>query len=497
MSSPLYMMTENNGHYKKVDLKLALAWLEEINTVKTSDGERVYDLFLQGEKSLWMGVQHYLFESLKSLTKEVGVKSYGRQVIERREKSHLRFIADWFHKMNLLVWKVCASVRPKKLLVYTTDIIDPRLRCDFRFERIYRYLQSDKLPFYEIFHTTHLVRTIKNLARLRRPCIYIESFRYKLQSPIRDIHFQDKGLDPVLRRWWKQNYRHFFQLIQLQKRRIHDLSKLLYKYKIRVLLCMDDFRSVPPLLLACMGAGVKTIIVQHGLLSRYHAGWNNPGIPQRRLFSPDKFIVHAPYWKSVLDKYCPHLSQRAVITSGWTDYLKPVKKKPSKSTVNILVIYEALWPDHHEVRLFMSRLLRDGDYKIFFKTRPDENGDEQIEAYFGAKPRRDINVVERLGNVDMGVFDVIVGSHSSLIYQLLVTKIPVIRMMTSYAFGEQLTTDGLTVPWFIETNFSEVLEQAFSLSEEELDRRRRVFSGGGRYPNYEEIIKSVVEGAEV
>ena len=82
-------------------------------------------------------------------------------------------------------------------------------------------------------------------------------------------------------------------------------------------------------------------------------------------------------------------------------------------------------------------------YKICFKSRPDENIEDQIEAYCLPQEYIDsIIIVEEITNDLMDKIDIIAGSMTSLVSQLLPYNKIIWVLETEYRFLENLVEEG-------------------------------------------------------
>ena len=520
-----------NGHLvievfpKRNNLSLALEYLKQINHLKTRDDTPIYDLCLYEGYSLWAFQQQYLYEShlkiwakyadllewlhahdwpqlalcskvsveLQNLLQRCGVTPSDENRHDRSTRKIKR--GEFLRRILLQLWLWQAEIIKAKVLVYTPDIVsDRRFRCDFRFTKAYAWLNERQIPFVEIFHIGS-GRSVKNALKRCRIPLYLELWQQPTSILVTDDICYDQ-IESHLRPLAKKVISAYINICGISALRVDKLRKIIRRTNIRVLLGMDDFRANNELLLACKLEGVRTILIQHGLITRFHTGWMNYHISANRLSKPDHYLVHAHFWKETLINFESRLQDVTTIVSGWDENITVEKRagelsQPKKSgEISVLFLYETSWyPD--EVRNFAQKMLSDSRIRVLFKIRPDLPVEEQVYSYFGAVLRPH-QVLQTLGDVAEEV-DVIIGSHSSLLYKLLIWKKSIFRLVTSYEFGEQLSLYGLAEDLHLEDAFFERFQEACQRDPEVYNKRLRDFQGCGKYPDYANMLDKYME----
>jgi hypothetical protein len=376
-------------------------------------------------------------------------------------------------------------------------VLDPRKGCDFRFEKAYALLAREAIPFHECFHTGDLLKSIAGRWRSRKLAWTLEAAEGLFPTG------EDPGLpEPetpgapwILDRWWKVRFRRYLAMAMDRRRCAERLTRRLRAAQVRILISMDEFRSNVPLLVACRRAGVRTLLVQHGLLTGYHLGWVVPGMPTDALPPVDDFLVHSPFWADVLRAHNPELARRARVVRGWSGVMSLEKRGRPEGPdrggrIVALVLYETLWPDLGEVRQAMARLLTEPGVEIWFKVRPDSPAEAQVEPYFRGTGGRPARIVKDLDQEMMDAVDVAVGSHSSLMYQLAAARLPVVKLETSYAFGDQLVAFGIAEPWKPAGPFRAAAEAAMGRDAGALARIRARFLPAPGDPDYADLVRA-------
>lgn len=513
---------------KKYNLSLALAYLQQINQLQTEAGIPIYAIEVYNGVSLWSFWQTYLYDQ------HVRIWVRYQSVLEwlmnlgwpKVEAGHIsedlqRFLvltgclqdsdqgqqenslsSAFFEVINVIVlrilqffWVLMVRLSKAKILVYTPDIVSDGIwKCDFRFAKVYAFLTSSGYAYAEVFHRLGLIRGFKNAIARRRIPLYIENWEH-INPSSKSVDLNYESLDLILQPLARHVVPIFLGRCKTSAARIDGLRLLLRQSKLRVMIGMDDFRANNELLLACRLEGVRTILVLHGLITRFHAGWHQHGIPKQQCVRPDHFLVYAHFWKRVLDKWSTHLCDMSTVVSGWEES-EVVCKTSSKANphvddgrIAVLVFMETLW-DPIEARAFFAKMVADSRLQIIFKVRPDISATEQVATCFSKESQPDL-VVDDLGKI-IDQTDVIVGSHTSLLYKMLRYRIPVLRMVTSFEYGDQLNIFGLAGQLFIEDDFYEVFKKAVATPQELYEERFQKYIGDGNYPDYRDTLASLL-----
>lgn len=509
---------ERHGFPKSYRLSQALDILRQVNALICADGTPLPDRHLLEGHSLWSFWQNYLYEMyLKPYTRyreffawqrEQGwpeaapgsriPKDLGRVMsqMKRWRTGELSERPDRVLAMGsrLIPWAWAASSRlsRSKVLLYSPDLVsDARHGCDFRFAKIYGMVAEAGIARAEVFHSLGLRRSLANAWMRRRIALYPELWQHEGLPPAR-ADFDLLGFEPPLRDLLAGAIPYFLSCARISAGRVAGLRRTLRLSGVRALLAMDDFRASNELLLACRLEGIRTVLVQHGLITRFHPGWFSNGIPHARMVMPDHYLVRSPFWKGVLEHYGSHLAPCAEVVSG-LDETGPEeaapKAPPPSRKLTVLLLLETLW-EPVEAAAFVQKLLEDDRIEVRFKIRPDMGEEEQVRPYFG--PRKPHKVVRDLESARADV-DVILGSHSSLLYKLLEWNRPIFRMVTSFEYGEQLSRFGMVEELRLEDDFHSAFARARGQSPGVFAERLGRFRGDGGFPHYADRIKSLLE----
>jgi len=183
---------------------------------------------------------------------------------------------------------------------------------------------------------------------------------------------------------------------------------------------LDDVNGfVFPILYACRARGMRTIGHQHGAYVKRHAGYRMEGIEPKDFVWFDRVIVWGEYWREKMWRdstaYPPDFF--IVGSNKFSSIPAPAGAIP-RQPKTVLVPYEFL-ANTTKVGEYIERLVALG-YRVFFKTRPDEDPADQLDAY-GLSPacRRQIEITATLDAGIVEEIDIIAGTMTTLIYEML------------------------------------------------------------------------------
>ena len=260
---------------------------------------------------------------------------------------------------------------------------------------------------------------------------------------------------------------------------------------------MNDLQTIQPILITYHQLKMKIILIQHDLLTRFHVGLACPGIPENALPTIHRFLVHAPLWQKFLQEYAPNLALNSTVVAGWTDELNIKLDSPrmlvaDPAQLRVLLLYETQWPTLESIKDFVALLGKWG-VRIGFKIRPDVPTGTQVEKYFSGLNVHPHDIVGRLDKESLASYDFVVGSHSSVMYHLAGIGFPVVRVMTSYDFGDQLVTYGMATPWYKTDTLAELINRIQN-SQSCVTRSRALMLPDPTTPEWSDVLAKAVPG---
>ncbi len=310
---------------------------------------------------------------------------------------------------------------------------------DFRSVEIRRTLDDLGVQYIQVVPPGRIIDLLRHLAQ-RRPYYYYGAvsapnrFRHKYDVSALDLHTQQlftcaiRHLECVLTGYMRESRIHYRRLTGTR-------IKMLYGF--------DDCNGyIFPLLYACHRAGIKTVGHQHGAYVRRHAGYVMEGIDQHDYRWFDKVIVWGEYWKDHLLRissvYTPDM---LVVGSSKLPMSYERHGDTACRRKNILLPYE-FTANTYRIGRYIKRWLELG-YNVYFKVRSDEPTKEQLEAYcLPPECLRKMRIVASVDSAFMAQIDIVAGTMTTLLYELLPYQKPVWVLDTEYKHLEDLVEEG-------------------------------------------------------
>jgi hypothetical protein len=223
--------------------------------------------------------------------------------------------------------------------------------------------------------------------------------------------------------------------------KLHNITLNNTNYK--VFYGIDDTQIVYPLLYACKKNNIRTITHQHGAAyNRLHASYVMEGINKDQYKWFDEIIVWGNYWKDhLLSISNVYSAEMFVIGSNLFNFTYRHNNKNNSFNRNILIPYEFL-TNTYKVGRYITKLI-DLGYNIYFKPRVDENVNDQIKSYCLSKEYEDkIKIVHEITPGFLNKIDIVAGTMTTLIYQLLPYHKIIWVLETEYRYLDDLVEDG-------------------------------------------------------
>lgn len=218
--------------------------------------------------------------------------------------------------------------------------------------------------------------------------------------------------------------------------------------QIHTLYGIDDSQVIYPLLYACQERGIRTVAHQHGAAyNKRHASYVMEGVDRREYRWFDTLIAWGPYWKERVIATCRgYPADHIVIGSDlYGDSFRfPIESQRRRNGLprNVLVPYEFL-TNTCQVGRYVRKLM-DLGYRIWFKPRTDENLNDQIDAYcLPVEYRHKLRIVESITPSLMEEIDIVAGTMTTLVYQLLPYHKIFWVFDTDYRYMDDLVEAGL------------------------------------------------------
>ncbi len=196
---------------------------------------------------------------------------------------------------------------------------------------------------------------------------------------------------------------------------------------------------------------------------------------------PEKFFVETNYWKKELLRLGTYFNENEIEVGGNLkkdfEEEKSLFKTDNRKELRVLLSYEIYAPKN-ELARYIKKFFSCPGVKIIFSVRPDRDLNEQISEYGLEKGLENLTITKNLKEVENDI-DIVAGTYSTLLYEMIGKRKPVVVLKTSLDHGEGMVINGLVDSLDInESNFCGRLNQIKNLNAEVLDERRKLLYSG-------------------
>lgn len=387
--------------------------------------------------------------------------------------------------ISLVAFVKLMLFRPR-ILIFSTDKANSKYQGDFRLGAVYHHLKEYRLSFVEVFYTV-LDQTFWNNIRMRRrSALYLQSIEAwaSLFSRLGLL----RGLPLTTIRKLDVSCFHEEEYIRFLIRKydnkiarssfiIRVLAFLLRLTGVKILLTIDSVRRYNELVAACKRVDIEVVAFQHGQFTKYQVGWLAASNKFDNVVKPNKLILWSEYWKRELQHFSTYFEGEELVIGG-----KPHEKKEIASTctkkegdgTTVLVPFEMGVPKAEVVK-YIECLAACSNVSVLFKTRPDRDTYEQMDAYGITKGDR-VEVVEDLADA-LARADVVVGAQSTLLYEMVEAGKPVLILDIGFDYTARMIANGLAERVSSDEDVCARLEAAAYTPTIELDKRRQILVG--------------------
>jgi hypothetical protein len=198
-------------------------------------------------------------------------------------------------------------------------------------------------------------------------------------------------------------------------RHLENLERL----RPRLFFGVDDRNHVYPLLFACKTLGIPSLGYQFGMAGRYQQGYVLEGWePEDGYQWYDRDVLWGAYWEEVVRRgskvYPPGYF---LMGANKTTYSYKRVDSADFHPRNVLVPYE-IWGNTKRIGEYIKRMI-DLGYTVHFKYRPDEDRAKQLDSYDLGDYAARLVPVERITDELMGRINIVAGTMTTLIFDLL------------------------------------------------------------------------------
>jgi len=391
-----------------------------------------------------------------------------------------RAVSKWNTVNMLLVSSiafVASFIKRPAALVYSVDRVSSEDRDhDFRMDTVYAFLRANHVSFLEVLHTLVHQNFRSNLRIRKRYAIYAQAIEVisKALALVSYSHNHQPKIegDPEIVHAVTHRVKSSIE-IGIAIRIWKVVLRLL---KPRVLLMIDDMRHSLVITAAAELLDIPTYWVQHGHYTKYHLGYL--GDEESHPPMPTGVLVWSEYWKIELRKLGTYIPDDRILVAGFKEPLPELVSGPrtQQRALGVLLPYEAV-ANKDEVKVYIAELLQDEAVTIYFKVRKDMSYDQQLQEY-GLKVSSQIICIDD-HRIHLDSIDVVIGTYSTYLYDMIPYGIPVVQLVTTSEYGERMSENGLAtqVARTCKEGVVEQVRRAAGISQVEREKRRTQLVG--------------------
>jgi len=295
------------------------------------------------------------------------------------------------------------------LFKYTID--------DFRVKEISQELESE----YSILNVCWV-----NKKNILKNLFNRDIFYYTFPSSVRENKVEVIDESSVI---FTQAIEYVQSIIYTQIRAKNNIIKTFRRLNYKLFLGLDDANVVYPLIYSSKEVGIRTVGIQHGLYARRHEAYILNSIDHYDWY--ENVIVWGEYWKDIVVKNSKLFSDDFhLIGSNKHTYKVAINNYNKCNNKTILIPYEFL-ADTTKVGVYIKNLI-DCGFEIYFKLRVDRSADVQIKAYELNDYENKIHIINDITPSIMEKIDIVAGSMTTLLFDLLPYKKPIWVFDTSF-----------------------------------------------------------------
>ncbi len=477
----------------------ALALLKELNEVIVND-PKLSRLFIFGDYNFLQAYQESILADLLSQLSDV--KNSPDKLAHIDPESRL-FVRT--RQLAAVVYSIFSYlvilIDQRTLLVYSADKdTNKEFTCDFRTVNLFKNLIKRDIKFFQILHTLFKKNLATRTIKRGQAVGYLEVidilFRIVERLNFNQTRFDDINFDQLgeQRDVFKELILKYAKQVARSKFRIMFLRNILNLTNIQILLAPYDPRNSSELIAACNSLGIKTYIFQSGNLSKYNMSLVDAFNLKGNLIKSNQIIVLSEYWKKELLRLGTYYKENEILVGGdiKEDYRATSLVRASKGSrddvTTVLFPYEIAAPKE-EVAAYMRKLLTFPRTRVAFKMRADRDASSQIEEY-GLQDVRDQLACET--DFKPEDFDVVAGTYSTLLYEMIGKLKPVALLKTSLDYGEGMVINNLAEEIDIQDDNlpGKILDIACASDESLEQRRHRLYQGA---TSLEETLNSILK----
>lgn|GEM_PF-2476537 len=480
-STGILYITDENGEEDRFvpdcDLKETNRLLQEFYELRSDDGKNIKGSFWDDGINWFptiIALLHwhiiYAYIKYKNFLKKYPIHRYNYILLNNgRLAEFLRLVLlyEGKHLNDSLI------INLKSEVIFKVKYLKSLIRyivASFYNKRVFRYYPQNPVLLYRCgvvddFRTSQVIKILSDMG-----INYIELGGLKIKQliqtlfirrPLPNILFAEKAsfnsnyksfiisedVDPMLRRVFQLGIFIIQDKIKSFQSAYRLFKKQLKNSPFEILYGIDDTNSIYPVLYACQANGIKTVGHQHGAnYSLWDAPYALNGFKQGEYRWFDRILVWGEWWKRHILAKTPCLSADGQIMVGapMRPLLQPKTQNAcgKQGTMGILIPHEDLADTYHVGKYICA--LQDLGYAIYFKWRLDGKLEDQLEAYCLPRGNKEkLIIVKEITDEVMSKIDIIAGTYSTVIFELLPYMKEIWIFETKFIFWDCLVEEGI------------------------------------------------------
>lgn len=342
---------------------------------------------------------------------------------------------------RLMLW-----LRRPKVLIYSVDRTNSKLSLsDARIDPVYRAVQKAGQRYIEAFYSLPGRDLVKNFLKRKRFALYgaAMGISFSHRPPALDWSRIDLStFSESERPFVRATVEKYLAAIPLFIKRVERYKRLFEGSSLRLVLAIDDTRSYWEVVLAAHLAHIPAYAVQHGRFGKYHVGWLSDGTFDGEIIQPDRLYVWSEYWRHELLQLGTYFSPETICVGGSKDALPTLVPRDRREGLTVVLPYESE-AVKEEVKPYIDALLECPDVRLLFSIRSDIDRSRQLKEYGLTEQYHPRFFITDDPARIAAEADMIVGTCSTFLYDLIGAERPVALLHTSSDLGEGLLRNNL------------------------------------------------------
>lgn len=343
-----------------------------------------------------------------------------------------------------LLW---IKVRGPKLMVWTSDRLDPPHGYDFRMGYIYEELRKRNLTFIEFIRSGESWHTVvKRFIKRRRPVIYSHAIVILMHYLGELLGARNKSVNIERGRSSDMEPEEKFRFLVAS----HYLSNAAgTTWSIRALALIVRFITVKAAIindgtsrnlhevLACKTLGIGVVGIQHGVTMKHNLVSDfMPGFDGEKHLSVDRFGLWSQWWKEYYLKNSKAYKPEQLFVSGPMRPLQKNKNKTAfhdsqkKGKIKVLFISQ-LGISFQEVMPYLLSLVESSNLSVYLKARFNNDAFEHWLKKNHPDTLKNLTVLRGSMEEAIAECEVVVGSHSTGVLEALLQLKPFVCFNTA------------------------------------------------------------------